>query len=728
MRAVLALLAATTSALTADTASVTETGLWLDPSGQPVSAFGINYAPMFAHSHRRILEMGLDPKKVIDQDVYHFVRMGLNAYRIHVWDIEISDAEGNLIENDHLDSLDYLIARLRKQGIDILLTPMFLGPNGYPDAPTDEPGFAAGHHKKEFIPDRAYAAAQLVYLRQLLEHVNPYTGTAYKDEPAIIGIEPVNEPWHEGGKDTIAAHLKNFVEVIRMTGCRIPAFYCMSQNPYLRDVYMQSGYDGFTFQWYPAGLSSTPKTLNLLPQVNSYPLFFGDEPGFRTSAKAFYELSLASVPSAYAYPPLAETIRKQGFQFAAYFCYDPMAIAAFNSEYPTHFMNLAYTPRHAINLMIAAEVFRGSNAWTVDAESDQSLLNTGELYYYSNGTDVHPASTDSLRRIAGFGSSPLVRYPGQGAYFLDKLAEGVWRLEVMPDARLLVDNPYWYRKDGSPVADVAWKDHSITVKLPDLGDNFAVTALDTENGSSTIAEDGSFVIRPGVYLLTKENTSANWDRSMPFQGHTLGHFVAPRPILPEPPAISHSFNRPLPVSDSPVLFDSQLPHDQQILIRSQNANRLIERQDSKNGYFEAIAGKGRLLWGHDRIQWAVLLQHRLPARDFTQLCLEASSATGAPHPVQFSFQTADGTVFAKTIELPAKMKQIRIPLAQFVPVPTGRIESNPSFLPSGTGFTGPSATLRIEDIRLFQFRLGPGLTEDQKKEAVGLRLRRAWLN
>jgi hypothetical protein len=501
----------------------------------------------------------------------------------------------------------------------------------------------------------------------------------------------------------------------------------MSQNPYLRDVYMQSGYDGFTFQWYPAGLSSTPKTLNMLPQVNSYSMFFGDDPGFVNSAKAFYELSLASVPTAYAYPPLAETIREQGFQFAAYFCYDPMAIAAFNSEYPTHFMNLAYTPQHAINLMIAAEVFRGATHWSVDAESDQSLLNTGELYYYSNGTSAPPVEPERLHRIAGFGSSPLVNYPGQGAYFLDKLAEGVWRLEVMPDALLLVDNPFWYRKDGSPVADVAWRDHSISVKLPDLNDRFTVTALNSENNLSTIAEEGTFVVRPGVYLLGREGTPANWASSLPFHGHTLGHFVAPQPILPEPSAPPHSFNRPLPVVDSPILYDSNLPPGQQIVIRSQNADRLIERQGVQKGYFEAMAGQGRLLWGHDRIEWAVLLQHRLPEGDFNQLCVEAGSGTDAPQSVQFSFQTADGTVFANTVQLPARMKQIRLPLAQFEPIPTGRIKSNPSFLPSGTGFTGSSTTLRIGEIRLFQFRLGPGLSEDQKKGTVGLRLRRAWL-
>jgi len=44
--------------------------------------------------------------------------------------------------------------------------------------------------------DSAAIAAQVNYLRQILEHVNPYTGVALKDEPAILFIELVNEPWH----------------------------------------------------------------------------------------------------------------------------------------------------------------------------------------------------------------------------------------------------------------------------------------------------------------------------------------------------------------------------------------------------------------------------------------------------------------------------------------------------------------------------------------------------
>lgn len=717
MKCLLLLLAATACAAVNGSTRLDETGNWLDASGQRVNAFGVNYAPMFAHSYRKIEELGIDHKEAINQDVYHFVRMGLNAYRIHVWDIEISDGEGNLIENEHLDLLDYLVARLSEHGIDILLTPMFLGENGYPDPPTDEPGFAKGHHKKEFVTDPAYAAAQVAYLRQLLEHVNPYTKNKYKDEPAIIAIEPVNEPWHEGGNEAIARHLDDLKATIRETGCTKPIFYCMSQNPYLREVYYKRKFDGFTFQWYPAGLSGSLKTLNLLPQVNSYPLFFGDEPEFRNSAKAFYELSLASVPTAYAYPPMAETIRDQGFQFAAYFSYDPMAIAAYNSEYPTHFMNLAYTPRHALNLMIAAEVFRGETAWSVEAESDQSLLNTGELYYYSNGTPVPPVRPEELCRIAGFGTSPIVDYSGKGAYYIDKLEDGVWRLEVMPDAVLLVQNPFWYRKDGSPVADVVWREQSMSIDLPDLGREFRISSLAGESRTAKLAESGEFMVSPGVHLLECGDSSGQWTDMTSFNGYPLAHFVAPQSHSVGGPTKAHNLKQPNSPSHETVLFDAG-KSERPVIIRSQNAVRLIEHQAFEDGAFTVSVGEGRLLWDHNHVEWSIQLPDRYQAKSLRHLVVEATSGTGEPLPVLFSFQTFAGTVFAAMADVPGEAGRIKIPLSSFEPMETGRIESNPSFLPVNTGFTGPESTLLTNDIQLFQFRIGPGLTDEKKNQPI----------
>ncbi len=54
-------------------------------------------------------------------------------------------------------------------------------------------------------------------------------------------------------------------------------------------------------------------------------------------------------------------------------------------------------------------------------------------------TPTPAPSPAELRHVAGVGSSAIVDYEGTGAYFLDRLAEGVWRLELYPDAAWVVD-------------------------------------------------------------------------------------------------------------------------------------------------------------------------------------------------------------------------------------------------------------------------------------------------
>src|SRR5690606_36294851 len=118
------------------------------------------------------------------------------------------------------------------------------------------------------------------------------------------------------------------------------------------------------------------------------------------------------------------------------------------------YLNLAYTPAKAISMMIAAEtayrIRRNQSfpAYPEDTlygdfmlsyEQDLAVMNLDTAFYYTNNTDVYPKSVQALRKIAGHGSSPAVDYSGSGAYFLDKLQDGVWRLEVMPDADTVTD-------------------------------------------------------------------------------------------------------------------------------------------------------------------------------------------------------------------------------------------------------------------------------------------------
>ena len=106
---------------------------WSD-THREASFFGANYTTPFAHAYRALGYLGVDRKAAIDKDVYHLSRLGFNAYRIHLWDVELTDGEGNLSENDHLDLMDYLIAKLKERNIHIVITAQTNFGNGYPAA------------------------------------------------------------------------------------------------------------------------------------------------------------------------------------------------------------------------------------------------------------------------------------------------------------------------------------------------------------------------------------------------------------------------------------------------------------------------------------------------------------------------------------------------------------------------------------------------------------------
>ena len=127
-----------------DDVFVDENGVmrWPD-TNEIVTGFGVNYTVPFAHAYRSAKKLGKDPKDAIDEDIYHFKRLGFDLYRVHVWDCEISDSLGNLLENEHLKLFDYLLNQLQANGINYVLTPIAFWGNGWPERNEDTPGFSS---------------------------------------------------------------------------------------------------------------------------------------------------------------------------------------------------------------------------------------------------------------------------------------------------------------------------------------------------------------------------------------------------------------------------------------------------------------------------------------------------------------------------------------------------------------------------------------------------------
>ena len=489
-----------------------------------VHGFGINYTVPFAHAYRSAERMGLDPKRMIDRDVYHFARLGFDLYRVHVWDTEISDTLGNLLANEHLDAFDYLLAELGKRDINYVLTPIAYWGNGWPEPDEATPGFSAKYGKAGSLTEPDAIRAQENYLRQFMEHVNPYTGRAYADDPRLLAVEISNEPHHRESPDRVTEFVRRMREAVAASGTEKPVFYNVSHSVHLMEDYFAAGIRGGTFQWYPTGLGyQRALPFNVLPNVDNYAIPFDSTIRAVGGAKIVYEFDAADVNAAYPYPAMARSFRTAGIQLATHFSYDPTYLAYANTEYNTHYMNLLYTPQKAIGLMIAAEVFRqvpryadfGSypadttfGDFGVSYQRDLSFLNDGVRYYHSNDFTATPDNPDSLHTIAGYGNSPLVKYDGAGAYFLDRLHDGIWRLEVLPDA-LQVRDAYGRNSPDKILTVLQENERSMRVALPGLAPGFRVSPLNVGNAHTPQVEKDRFTVRPGVYMLSPADAAVS---------------------------------------------------------------------------------------------------------------------------------------------------------------------------------------------------------------------------
>lgn len=490
-------------------------------SNEEVALFGVNYTTPFAYSYRAHKKLGISHKDAIDLDIAQMVRLGFNAFRVHVWDREISDRDGDLLKNEHLDLLDYLISELAKRNIKTIITPIAWWGTGWPEPDKEAPGFSQLFPKLQLVTNHEARKSQRNYLTQFIEHVNPYTNNSYKNEPSIIALEIINEPFHPENKDEVTGYVNEMVKVLRDNGYTKPIFYNISEN--WNDDQAQAVVDadiqGITFQWYPTGLVHN-KTLagNYLLNVNKYDIPSKNVKGFDTKAKMIYEFDAADIASTYMYPAMARSYREAGMQFATMFSYDPTQIAWSNTEYPTHFANLLYTPSKAIGLMIAAKIFElipreksfgnfpannGFGDFRISHDENLSELNNDQYLIYSNSTNSLPKNFKNIKQIAGVGSSSIVKYEGTGAYFLDKLNEGVWRLEVNPDVLWLRD-PFEQTSLDREVARLFWNNRKINISLPELGNDFTAYSL-SENLRKMETSNNSFLVGPGIYLLANKS-------------------------------------------------------------------------------------------------------------------------------------------------------------------------------------------------------------------------------
>jgi len=488
-----------------------------------VCLFGVNYYAPCSVDYVNIERIGGSHEQAIDEDLHHLARMGVDVIRLHVFDREISDAQGNLTPNRHLELLDYLIARAAEHDMRVLLTPIAWWWTPVPGTT----GFSNLYTKGEMVTNPTAIEAQRTYLSQFMGHVNPLRELAYGQDPTIVAVELINEPVYDPGTtdEQVVLYVNDLADAVRETGAKQPILYNVWQGR--EAIASQASIDGCTFGWYPTNLcAGHSQRGNFLPAVQQHPQL--SDPALVGRARVVYEYDAADVPGGYLYAPMARAFRTGGVQIAAQFQYDPLATAAYNSDWGTHYLSLPYAPRRAVGFTIAGEVFRrtalfakregtgdggaagddetGYDDVTVSYETDTVVLNTPDTFMSSGDTETTTREPKDLTRIVGYGSSPLVKYQGTGAYFLDRVEPSLWRLEVYPDAVWVRDpfspgDPYLPIERAKPVARIFWRDRPMTLALPGLDEGFAVQQAGGDRDGDIPVDGATFVCRPGVYLV-----------------------------------------------------------------------------------------------------------------------------------------------------------------------------------------------------------------------------------
>ncbi len=500
-----------------------EDGLLVYPDGKEVALWGTNIYPQSWYQYSNVKKLGLDPKKVIDEDFEHLTRMGVNVIRMHIFEKEIADEKGDLIENEHLDLLDYVIYKCQERGIYLFLTPIawWWSPVQIPGCFSDIP--------KENMPFREDVIEKTChYFREFLTRRNPYTKKMYKDHLGLFALEIMNEPvyftyeeleegkkpgseeqretwqrWCEGKGipprreyfplfryERVSHWLAKCYLAIRNAGAKqivcAPGFGALGEEDLCQAIYL-SPCEGVTYGAYPGGWAQMNDSRDMLEEVDGNYRWLANalsDSRFARKARLVYEFDApALLRSVYVYPLIACMFRSLGTQVACQFQYDTVATAEFNSDWWNHYLNYLYTPGKAVSYIIAGETFRSLprfypypspslplrervfDGFAVSFPYNISLMSRNDAWMNSNEASWLPLPLPrSPKILIGVGSSPFVKYDGTGLYRI-VVGKKEIEIEVNPDAEI---NP-----KANPMATsleqtltrLEWREHSMEIRL-----------------------------------------------------------------------------------------------------------------------------------------------------------------------------------------------------------------------------------------------------------------------
>jgi hypothetical protein len=169
-----------------------QNGHFVKPNGQRIRFWGVHLTDWSPGS------IELPPKEDSPMWARTLARYGVNIVRLHFLDkwapTGISDGSQNdtrSFDPQQLDRLDFLVSELKRNGIYLDLN-LNVG-RAYKEGDGVVDAGRLQWAKGLTLYDKRLIELEKEYARNLLTHVNPYTGTEYRNEPAIAIVEMLNE-------------------------------------------------------------------------------------------------------------------------------------------------------------------------------------------------------------------------------------------------------------------------------------------------------------------------------------------------------------------------------------------------------------------------------------------------------------------------------------------------------------------------------------------------------
>ncbi len=135
-------------------------------------------------------------KEAADHLVKNFIMNGYNSLRIHHFDGQLLDKnapDSLTFDKVKLDKLDYLFSVMKKNGV-YMTTDFYTNREFRPGDNIPECDFYDQRQMKILLPvSKAAMENWKEFARRWMNHVNPYTGIAWKDDPALYAVNLVNE-------------------------------------------------------------------------------------------------------------------------------------------------------------------------------------------------------------------------------------------------------------------------------------------------------------------------------------------------------------------------------------------------------------------------------------------------------------------------------------------------------------------------------------------------------